>query len=97
MNDICTDYDTMSWEIMIPAPIVLLPICVIRDKTNLLVISLIRFAVYMGLLKIVYDNGYRETFISYFLVIMAIVNILYIIMVILKKPVISPRKTVNRK
>lgn len=91
MTDNCTNHDIRVWEILIPSPTVLFPICVIRDKTNLFISSLIRFAFYFFCLKIMYDNGYRGTSISYFLIIMCVVNTLYILMVILKKPVISPK------
>jgi len=89
--DDCTDYLASSWEIVMPSSVVFNPICVIRDKTNLFLISCIRLAFYIFLLKMAYDNEYNSKLLLYFLLIMISINVLYLVIVILKKPAIEPR------
>lgn len=94
----CWGYDHNLWELFIPSTEVFDSFCISEDKTELFLISLARAIIYLYITKWYYDTyahtNSGENYISQIksdkilliLVILSIINIMYLVMVMIKRP-----------
>ena len=89
----CTPYEFKFWDLILPPIELLYKICVIRDKSKLFLVSLIRFIIYYLLFEyllnsdiITYKGGGIKMYGFYFILIILILCSMSVILVLLKQP-----------
>lgn len=87
----CTSYQSYPFEYLLPSPVVLSTLCLSFDRTELFIMSTIRLFIWIIIFLMMseeYDlNNHR--IIRLFLYTMISMNMIYVGIVITKKPVIS--------
>ena len=87
----CISYDSSSFELFIPSPIIFSTLCVSTDRTSLFIVSVARVLFYVILYYVLNDvidmEQYR--YIKYVLLTMIIVNIVYVGFVVAKDTTFS--------
>ena len=90
IDNSCISYESQSWELFFPSPILLKTFCVSTDKTMLFIVSFTRLLIYVivyYLLDELIGNGYA--LIRYILLTMIFVNIVHLGMVVSKTTLFS--------
>lgn len=85
----CIGYDFKLIHLIIPPQHILFKICLIRDKTKLFVITLLRIIIHLILLFIFYKN--KNSIFFYLFIILILSQLL----IILKKPLFSDMELNN--
>lgn len=91
----CTKYKFKLWHLIMPQPYIFITQCETRDKTNLLVVSLIRTILYslifwylnsIQYIQFDYQLGITPILLYCILLSIIIINVAYLILVYLKIP-----------
>lgn len=87
----CISYESHSFELLFPSPIIISTFCISYDKTELFIMSLTRLLIYVTLYYLVEENINLEEhrIIKYVLFTMICVNIIYLGFVVAKQTVFS--------
>ncbi|VBB18234.1 hypothetical protein YASMINEVIRUS_697 [Yasminevirus sp. GU-2018] len=87
----CISYESSTFELFIPSPIIFSTFCVSTDRTSLFIVSVVRVLFYVILYYVLNDiidmEQYR--YIKYVLLMMIIVNIVYVGFVVSKDTTFS--------
>jgi phosphate starvation-inducible membrane PsiE len=81
----CISYRNKLYEFILPSPIILKTFCMSYDKTEIFITSLIRLVIYIILLK----STKKYNSIQIILYIFILLNLIYMIVIILKTPILS--------
>ena len=84
----CISYQNKLYEYLLPSPVLLKKLCMSYDKTELFIISVIRLIVFIILLKSTHNYKYVRVI----LYIIILLNLIYLIIIITKTPVLSVGK-----
>jgi len=91
MSD-CIGYTPKVWDYIVPPIRIFNSVCFSHDKTRMFLISIVRLAVYMGILFTVLDNNrekpkeiYKQI-IYYLVTVCIIINISALLVIIIKAP-----------
>ena len=79
--NVCTSYDWQTYEILLPSLAIFDTLCVSSDKTNLFLISFLRLMIYVLAYYLI-----DIKIISYILLFMICICVVYLIAVIFKQP-----------
>lgn len=87
----CISYESRTFELLFPSPIIFEPFCLSYDKTELFIVSLTRLLVYIILYYLIEENINLEEhrIIKYVLFTMICVNIIYLGLVVGKQTLFS--------
>lgn len=87
----CIDYEPNNWDLLIPTYNINDTLCVIRDKTNLFVVSIVRLIIYIILLRLYDENGLEWDILRYGIQGMIGVCVIYILIILRKDPLYRKR------
>ena len=87
----CISYESKSFEVLLPSPIIFSTLCISYDKTELFIISFIRLLTYIILYYLLVETIDIANYpiLNYIMYVVIGINIIYIGLVVSKRPVYS--------